>query len=352
MASKKTFLVILAVTVIILAIIVSLNPNFSNQKDNSVTDRSIEMVTNESNLPPSPFPFQELTIPFLRNKTYQSNLGELMQVESNSNYTSYLTSYDSDGLKINSLLTIPEGEAPTGGWPAVIFLHGYIPPQNYQTQKNYLAYVDYLAKNSLVVLKIDYRGHGNSEGDATGAYYSGDYIVDTLNAYSALENTEFVDKSKIYLWGHSMSGNIVLRSLAVQPSIPKAVIWAGAVYTYDDFQNFRISDSSYQPPESRTEHSRNRQELRDTYGDFNPENWFWKQVPATNYLSEIRGKIQIHHAVDDTTVDIGYSRNLNTILNQTDIIHELFEYQSGGHNISGASFNQAMNRTVEFLKTF
>mgnify|MGYP003818929331 CR=1 FL=1 len=59
-----------------------------------------------------------------------------------------------------------------------------------------------------------------------------------------------------------------------------------------------------------------------------------------------------HHAVDDTTVDIGYSRNLNTILNQTDIIHELFEYQSGGHNISGASFNQAMNRTVEFLKTF
>ncbi len=298
---------------------------------------------------PTPFPFQELTIPYLKNRNYQSSLSELTQVSADTNYTSYLTSYQSDGLRINSLLTIPQGQPPEGGWPAVVFVHGYIPPQNYQTEKNYVSYVDYLAKNNLVILKIDLRGHGDSEGDPTGAYYSGDYVIDTLNAYSALENSEFVDKTKIYLWGHSMAGNIVLRALAAKPTIKKVVIWAGAVFSYEDFQEYRISDSSYRRPEERSEHSRNRQELFDLYGTFDPNNWFWQRVPATNYLDDIEGEIQIHHAVDDGVVAIGYSRDLSKRLGEAGIRHEYIEYQAGGHNISGANFSVAMQRVVDFF---
>ncbi len=298
---------------------------------------------------PTTFPFQELTIPYLKNKDYQSTLSEFTPISSNTSYSSYLTSYQSDGLRINSLLTIPKGKAPEGGWPAVVFVHGYIPPLNYQTEKNYVSYVDYLANNNLVVLKIDLRGHGYSEGDPTGAYYSGDYVIDTLNAYSALENSEFVDQSNIYLWGHSMAGNIVLRALAAKPTIKKVVIWAGAVFSYEDFQEYRISDSSYRRPEERSEHSRNRQELFDLYGNFDSNNWFWQRVPATNYLDDIEGEIQIHHAVDDGVVAVGYSRDLSKRLEEADIKHEFFEYQSGGHNISGANFGVAMQRVLDFF---
>ena len=56
----------------------------------------------------TPFPFQELTIPYLRNRTYQSQLGELKMYQDRSNYTSYLTSYDSDGLRVNGLLPSPK----------------------------------------------------------------------------------------------------------------------------------------------------------------------------------------------------------------------------------------------------
>ncbi len=326
---------------------------FSQQNNQDSDEKKSEQINNLENslIPaPTPFPFDDLTIPYLKNRDYQSSIGEQTQVDSNSSYTSYLTSYQSDGLQINSLLTVPTGEEPESGWPAVIFIHGYIPPQNYQTQSNYASYVDYLAKNGLVVLKIDLRGHGDSQGDATGAYYSGDYIVDTLNAYSALENSNFVDKDKIYLWGHSMAGNVVMRSLAAKPTIPKVVIWAGAVYTYEDFQEFRISDNSYRPPETSSERSQNRQKLMEMYGEFDPNHWFWQQLPATNYLNDIGGEIEIHHAVDDETVDIGYSRNLDKILEDVNIKHQLFEYSSGGHDISGSSFTTAMQRTVDFLK--
>jgi hypothetical protein len=92
---------------------------------------------------PTPFAFAELTIPYLRAKTYTSSLSELYQVSSNASYTSYLTSYSSDGFKINGQLTKPVGEMPAGGWPAIIFVHGYIPPRSYQTLVNYSSYVDY-----------------------------------------------------------------------------------------------------------------------------------------------------------------------------------------------------------------
>lgn len=301
---------------------------------------------------PTPFPFQEMTIPALRSREYKSKLNERQAYSSGSNYTSYLTSYDSDGFNINGLLTIPTGEMPKGGWPAIVFVHGYIPPSVYTTTGNYADYVDYLARNGYVVFKIDLRGHGESEGDAGGGYFGSDYIVDTLNARAALASSDFVNPEKIGLWGHSMAGNVVTRSLAAIPNIPAVVIWAGAVYTYSDMQKYGISDNSYRPPVDQNRNRSRRELLNKTYGSFDPNSEFWKLVPFTNYLGEIKGAISINHAVDDDVVNIGYSRDLKEILSNTSIQHELNEYPNGGHNINGASFVPAMQNTVNFFDKY
>ncbi len=49
----------------------------------------------------STFQFVDLTIPYLRERKYQSALASLEKIAQNSNYTSYLTSFTSDSLKIN-----------------------------------------------------------------------------------------------------------------------------------------------------------------------------------------------------------------------------------------------------------
>ncbi len=294
-------------------------------------------------------PFASMTIPYLRSRTYSSALGELKQLVEYTTHTSYLTSYDSDGLRINGLLTIPTGKPPEGGWPAVVFIHGYIPPTQYRTEERYGEYVSYLAQRGFVVFKIDLRGHGDSEGEATGAYYSGEYIIDTLNAYSALEASEFVNPNRIGLWGHSMAGNVVLRSLVAKPTIPAGVIWGGAVFTYEDFREFGISDASYQRPSTSTQRSRNRQLLFETHGEFEPNHPFWKTVVPTNYLEGVQGALQLHHAENDSVVAVEYATNLDTVLDGSAIEHEVFLYPTGGHNIEGGSFSQAMQRTVEFF---
>jgi len=299
---------------------------------------------------PEPFAFQELTIPFLKTREYKSKLNDLELISENENYNTYLTSYDSDDLEINGLLTVPSGDAPKNGHPAIVFVHGYIPPTTYRTTEKYVDYVNFLAKNGFVVFKIDLRGHDKSEGDAFGAYYSGGYVVDTLNAHSALQVADFVNKDQVHLWGHSMAGNVVFRALAASPSVKKIVIWAGAVYTYDDFSEFSISDGSYQPPPQESARTQYRDELFDTYGRFDSGSEFWSQVPATNYLDDISAEIQIHHAVNDSVVSIDYSRNLLEVLEETNIKGRLYEYSSGGHNIESPSFTTAIQRTADFLK--
>ena len=301
---------------------------------------------------PTQMPFAEMTIPFLRARSYSSTLDKRTIVGESEDYTSYLTSYPSDGFTIYGLLTIPTDKEPRGGWPAIIFLHGYIPPDQYNTLTQYASYVDYLARNKFVVFKIDLRGHGDSEGEPGGGYYGSDYIVDTLNAYTALQQSGFVNPQRIGLWGHSMAGNIVLRTLAAKPEIPAAVIWAGAVYSYEDMQRYGINDNSYRPPITDTQRQRRRQELFDTWGEFDPASPFWRTVAATNYLSDLKGAIQINHALDDAVVNIGYSRDLMQLFDHTSVPHELKEYPSGGHNITGAAFNVAMQNTVLFYTRY
>lgn len=325
-----------------------LQNSLASLSSNSSPSPSITTLV-RSDEPGQMLPFEELTIPYLRAREYSSTLGTLTPHQETSTYTSYLTFFDSDGFKVNGLLTQPKGSMPEGGWPAIVFLHGYIPPSEYATTDRYEDYVDFLARNGFVVFKIDLRGHGNSEGEAFGAYYSSGYIIDTLNARAALSSTNFVHPEKIGLWGHSMSGNTVLRTMAAQPEITAGVIWAGAVYTYEDMTEYGIQDATYRRPNETSERSQQRTSLFDTHGRFSVESDFWGKVAATNYLTDLTGALQIHHAENDSVVDIRYSQNLDRLLTDAAVSHELHTYSQGEHNLSGATFSEAMNKTVDFF---
>jgi len=339
----------------------------SNSQPAKTIRNSIQTVVAPKFLTPTPMPFHELTIPYLRQQTYQSHLGSFEQVAKNQNYTSYLTSYLSDGLKINGLLTVPSGAMPKDGWPAIVFVHGYIPPKQYATLERYADYVDYLASNGFVVFKIDLRGNGESQGEPTGAYYSSGYVVDTLNAYAALQSAHeaspsatpgqslvSINPNKIGLWGHSMAGNIVMRSWAVKRSIPAVVIWSGAGYTYTDLAKYKLHDPSFQPQPSSSDSAtfRMRQQLQKIYGMPDLNNPFWHDLAPVSFLSEVTGAIQIDQAQDDEVVSPNYNRDLMKLLDKTSIQHSMYEYPTGGHNIDGTSFTQAMEHTVEFYKKY
>lgn len=292
-SGKKSWKIIGISCLLTAVLVVLYGKNLATPTFNRARMLSLQSIT------PTPYPLYELTIPYLRERTYTSTLGKRTLYSQYFNYTSYLTRFTSDGLRINGLLTIPTGTVPKNGWPAIVLVHGYIPPKQYVTTENYESYVDFLAKSGFVVFKIDLRGHGNSQGEARGAYYSADYIIDTLNAYAALQKASFVNPKRIGLWGHSMGGNVVMRAFAAQPTIPAVSIWAGAVYSYTDMQKYGISDSSYQRRPSTTLQHNTRQRLFDLYGSSDSTGKFWQDLAPTNFLTDLKGALQLHHSTDD-----------------------------------------------------
>ncbi len=153
-----------------------------------------------------------------------------------------------------------------------------------------------------------------------------------------------------------MAGNLVLRAMEIEPDIKAGVIWAGAVYSYDDFARYGITDTSYRPPptpEDQAEGSNRQsrgQEIFATYGRPDTSVDFWKAVSLTENIQYLHSPIQIHHAQDDPVVNIGYSIDLAAVLQENGKAYEFYSYEGGGHNLVSPYFDQAMLRTVDFFK--
>ncbi len=291
----------------------------------------------------------ELSIASLRAGQYPgSNIVIEQTLDAGSNYQRYIASYQSEGLKIYGLLTVPNGDKPSGGWPVIIFNHGYIPPQEYRTTERYAAYADTFSRNGYIVFKPDYRGHGDSEGEATGGYGSNNYTIDVLNATASLKKYKDADPKRIGMWGHSMGGFVTVRSMVVDPDIKAAVIWAGVVASYPDLLN-NWRRGTFTPPSgipSRALSWRNRLVTEFGSPEENPE--FWNSISANSYLADIGGPIQLHHGTADHSVPVLFSQTLKEQMDNAGKTNELYVYDGDDHNLAG-NFNLAAQRSVEFF---
>src|SRR5712692_228231 len=262
------------------------------------------------------------------------------------NYQQYVASYQSDGLKIFALLTVPTGAKPASGWPVIIFNHGYIPPTVYRTTERYVAYVDAFARHGYIVFKPDYRGFGGSQGRPVSAYGAPDDTVDVLNAVTTLQRYPAADPNRIGMWGHSMGGNITLRALVIDPRIKVAVIWAGVTATYKDLLENWHPPAADRPPPSFG--GGGRQNFLSQFGTPEQNPRFWDSISPMAYLADITAPIQLHHGTSDVEVPLQFSQTLAKDLQAAAKPVELYTYAGSDHNIA-QGFTLAMARSVAFF---
>lgn len=310
-----------------------------------------------------------LSIEYMRKQEYP---GSEIVIEQNlpdgSNYKRYVTSYKSDGLKIYALLTVPVGDKPTNGWtasnaehssagwPVIVFNHGYIQPEQYRTTEKYLAYTDAFSRNGYIVFKPDFRGHGNSEGEPAGAYYSPAYTIDVLNAVASIKKYQDADPNRIGMWGHSMGGMIALRSMVVTKDIKAGEIWAGVTASFEDLtNNWHHPDLNSRPfvPSQREQASRRpgRQEFIDKYGSFEANPGFWTSISPISFVADISGPVQLQHGTADSEVPLLFSQKLDAALKNAGKTVNFYTYEGDNHNLAN-NLTLALNRSVEFFDQY
>jgi alpha-beta hydrolase superfamily lysophospholipase len=112
-----------------------------------------------------------------------------------------------DGVTLATSLYLPDGRMPTGGWPAVVVLHGLA-----GTRGSVELVSANFAEAGFAVLAYDARGHGASGGVITLA---GPREVADLRAIrNALAARPDVAAAKIGAWGISYGGGQIWNALA------------------------------------------------------------------------------------------------------------------------------------------
>lgn len=302
----------------------------------------------------TPNQLNPLSIEYLRQRSYPGSEIKIERtLEPGSGYNRYIASYTSDGLKIFALLTVPNTNKPSKGFPAIIFNHGYITPEKYTPDGNYIAYVDALSRTGYIVFKPDYRGNGMSEGAPGSEFFSQDYAIDDLNAIASIKNYKDVNPTRIGVWGHSLGGNVALKDLVVSKEIKGVVIWSGVVGSIEDitYPNWQARVSYVPAAEDIYLRYKGLPYLITLYGPPSTKSDFWNSIDPVNYLSEEFIPTQIHVGLADNQVPPDFSTGLYQKLKALNKSVEYYEYPGANHDIN-QSFDLAMKRTIDFFNRY
>lgn len=202
----------------------------------------------------------ELSTDALRARVYDGKVTATTEIDCpgmGAGAKSQIVSYTSDGLNLYARLQRPEGEAPAGGWPVVLFAHGWVgadaaPEYPFSCNEDgyYANVIKAWADAGYAVLMPGYRGHGTVSGKPAdgidwmktwdnGTYLSPVfYAVDVLNLLAATPGIEGLDLTKIHVLGHSQGGDVAAIVLAATGEgaanglkVTSAALWSG---TYVD----------------------------------------------------------------------------------------------------------------------
>jgi dipeptidyl aminopeptidase/acylaminoacyl peptidase len=280
-----------------------------------------------------------LSIEALRKRAYlRSRITIEKKVEELRTHTRYIVSYVSEGLKLYALMNVPAGN--NSAFPAVIINHGYIPPDAYSTTGSYKTIADRYARNGFLVFKPDYRGHDESEGKDSGPFRTIHYSIDVLNLIASMSGVDEWDGAHLFLYGHSMGGEVSLRVLEVVGNINAASLWAPVSAAIPENTLYFIRQGSYKNAEAYL-NALHGAASRSDYTDLSP-------VEHTAY---IKAEIVLHHGTDDEDVPFDWSLSLIKAFEETGVKVTFYRHPGDNHNLSRFDYPGIIDKDIAYFKT-
>lgn len=281
----------------------------------------------------------KLSIQNLSLRNYQSEIKIERKVRETNQFNSYVVSFDSDGLKQFALMNVPKNNKPKKGFPVVIVNHGYIPPEEFSVENSYINTSAYYASNGFLVLKPDYRGHDNSEGTAAGLVDRIGYSIDVLNLIAGVRNLTDADSSNVFMFGHSMGGEVSLRVGEVCGSCIRAIsFWAPAVTSWPE-SSFYFSRRN-----DRARFERLQTEFRNNFSNDDI-----KTVSTWENINRLKVPVIIHHGTNDESVPYSWGVELDKKFVSEGVVSKLYTYENDNHDIA-SNWSRALNRDIEFFR--
>lgn len=274
-----------------------------------------------------------LTLEQLARSDHVATLSPVRALRGGRGHTAYLATYRSDGLRLQALVAVPDGPPPAGGFPVLVACHGTHPdPPRYgytaagidERPGDYYREVPgaYAAAGFLVVMP-DYRGHNDSEGApfARGVLAPAYYAQDVRDLLSALPSLPQADARNVFLWGHSLGGEVALRVLVSLEGLRDVQVRAASLWA-------TVGGDAW----DKVDHDGRR------------------AADPASHLERLATPLVLHHGTGDQSATFGASERLAAALGRLRRPHRLFAYPTAEHFLDAAGRRQAIARDVEFFR--
>lgn len=301
------------------------------------------------------------SIQALRRTEFDGKFVRERDLAGDASYSAYLISYRSAGLKIYAMVALPRSATPQRGFPVLIANHGFHPePPKYgitsagidsRPGDYYRSVPRLFADQGFLVLMPDYRGHNISEGGsyARGLLASAYFTEDVSALVAVARHIAGADARNIFLWGHSMGGEVTLRAALTNPGVRAASLWSSVggdiwdqAYYYSRYQNRELPDSSDVP---KKEFVKLRADIAALTARFD-----WRSVEPLLHLDELKVPLIIQHSVGDVGANYYWSERLAKELSLRSKPYEFYSYVGDHHFFPEDVRVLAVKRDADFFR--
>lgn len=293
---------------------------------------------------PTPLPYLKYGIEDLAGRKYAPGLIEQGGViAENEGYVSRMFYYHSEGKKISGQMNLP-ATADSGKMPIVVMARGYADKDIYTTGVGTKNAAAYYASHGFITLAPDFAGYGESDPedqDAFGARLS--KPVQILDLLASLVSIPLADISRVYLWGHSNGGQILLsvaeilgHSSPQEYSVRGLTLWAPVTAPFP-YSILYYTDELEDKGKWLRGQVAQFEDLYDVYDYSIDRYWDWISIP-----------LLIHQGTADPEVPQLWSDEFVSLLKskKKDVTYHV--YSGADHNMRG-SWNTVVERDLVFF---
>lgn len=302
------------------------------------------------------------TIDTLRRQAYATSLEFVRHLAPGPGFNARLVSYQSAGLKVYAYVAVPTSPMPSGGYPVLIANHGTHPdPPRYgftaagvdSRPGDYYRPIPalFVAQGFMVVMP-DYRGHNVSEGReyARGLLASNYYAEDVLALLAALPDLPQADLRNVFMWGHSLGGEVTLKALLATERVRGASLWStvgGDIWDQAYHYATRKSDqepydSSDLPKDAVVQLRRDIEQLGGA--------WDYREADPLARLGQLHAPLVLQHSRGDEGALFVWSSRIAQELYRLGKPYVFYAYPGADHFFEGADRLRAVERDAAFFR--
>ncbi|PTM04729.1 MAG: S9 family peptidase [Bacteroidetes bacterium] len=263
---------------------------------------------------------------------HQADGKELRVITDNASLVDRLETYDlsdkefmvldtENGQSLNAWMIKPQDFDASKKYPVLMFVYGG--PGSQTVQDKYDSFNSFwyqsLAAQGYIVVSVDNRGTGAKGRDFRTVTYQelGKYeIEDQISAAKTLGQMDYIDASRIGIWGWSYGGYMSSLGITKGADVFKAAIAVAPV------TNWRFYDNIYTERYMRTP-----QENASGYDENSP----------INHVNKLRGSYFLVHGTADDNVHVQNTMRMVESLVQSNKQFDLFIYPDKNHGIFGGN---------------